>query len=235
MLLSVKDVHVDYGQLEILKGVSFDIEEGQIGVLLGANGAGKTTLLKTISGLLRSKIGSIWFQGKRIDTLSAPDIVRAGIAHAPEGRRLFVSMSVRDNLEMGAYSRKNMQEINQDIDNLFERLPALREKQNEASGKLSGGEQQMLCIARALMAKPKLLLMDEPSQGLAPLIVQELNNVITGIKKDGTTLIIVEHNLRLGLSLADEVYVLENGEICLRGKPTDLSTTEYCQKVYLGG
>lgn len=234
-LLSIRDLFVNYGELEILKGVSLEIEEGQIGVLLGANGSGKSTLLKVISGLHTAAAGSIWFQGKRIDTMYAPKIVGTGISHVPEGRKLFTTLTVKDNLRLGAFSRKDKAGIKKDLAALFERFPVLGRKQNDPSGSLSGGEQQLVAIGRALMAKPRMLLMDEPSQGLAPIVVGELADTIRGINAEGITIIIVEHNLRLGLSIAHQVFVLENGKIAYEGKASDLSNVEYAKKIYLGG
>ena len=235
MFFSVNDLYVNYGQLEVLKGVSLDIEEERISVLLGANGSGKSTLFKAISGVLKPVSGSVWFQDTRIDRMPPHTIVNLGIAQVPEGKRLFRDMTVRENLEMGAYSRRNRREIISDIEAMFERFPVLEQKQKEISGKLSGGEQQILVIARALMSKPKLLLMDEPAQGLSPLIVEEVANIITGINQSGITIILVEHNLRLGLALAHWVYVLESGEIAFKARATDLSEVEYAKKIYLGG
>lgn len=235
MYLSVRDIWVRYGSLEVLKGVSLDIPRDEIGVLLGANGSGKSTLLKTVSGLVRPISGNVWFQDHRIDTLSAPRILRAGIAHVVEGKGLFSDMTVMENMELGAYSRRGKREITQDIEAMFERFPVLGKRQTEISGKLSGGEQQMLAIARALMTKPKLLLMDEPAQGLSPLVVNNIADIITEINRDGVTIILVEHNLRLGLSLAHKVYVLENGKIAFEAQSTDLSGVEYAKKIYLGG
>jgi branched-chain amino acid transport system ATP-binding protein len=235
MLLRVRDLHVKYGPLEVLKGVSFEIEEGKISVLLGANGSGKSTLLKTISGLIPCASGSIFFGDWRIDKMPCHEIVRLGITQVPEGRRLFMDMTVQENLEMGAYSIKDKKRIAGDIADMYERFPILRQKRHELVGKLSGGQQQTLAIARALMSKPRLLLMDEPAQGLSPSVVSEIAGIVTGINRDGVTLIVVEHNLRLGLSFADWVYVLSNGEISFVTKSTDLSAVEYAKKLYLGG
>ena len=234
MFLSVKDLFVNYGKLEVLKGVSLDIPEGKICVLLGANGSGKSTLLRTISGLIRPISGSIWFQERRIDVMAPYNIVKLGISQIPEGRRVFAPMTVLDNLKMGAYSRRDKKEIAKDIEAMFDRFPVLGEKRSEVSSKLSGGQQQTLAVARALMAKPRLLLMDEPAQGLSPVVVNEVADVITSINQDGITIILVEHNLRLGLSLAHKVYVLENGKIAFEAKSTDLSGIEYAKKIYLG-
>ena len=234
MFLSIKDLYVNYGKLEVLKGVSLDIQPGEINVLLGANGSGKSTMLKTISGINKAVSGSIWFKGKRIDALPAPKILKAGIAHVPEGRKVFADMTVLENLELGAYSRTGKKEIAEDIEAIYSRFPVLGKKRYEKSGKLSGGEQQMLAIARALMTKPKLLLMDEPSQGLSPFVVGEIANMIIELNRSGITIILVEHNLRLGLSLAHKVFVLENGQIAFEARSTDLSGIEYAQKIYLG-
>jgi len=235
MFFSVRDLFVNYGKLEVLKGVSLDIPEGEISVLLGANGSGKSTLLKTISGLHRPISGSIWYQAERIDELMPHEIVKRGIAHMPEGRQLFSSLTVRQNLEIGAYSRRGKKEIAKDIEAMFDRFPVLGQRRREASDKLSVGEQQMLAIARALMNKPRLLLMDEPAQGLSPLVVNEVADIVTEINRSGVTIILVEHNLRLGLSLAHKVYVLESGKIAFEAKATDLSGVEYAKKIYLGG
>jgi branched-chain amino acid transport system ATP-binding protein len=235
MFLSVKDLFVNYGKLEVLKGVSMEIEEGRISLLLGANGSGKSTLLKTISGLHRPISGSIWFEERKIHEMASDDILRLGIAHVLEGRRIFPRMTVLENLELGAYSRSNQREIARDMEALYERFPILRHKRKQKSGALSGGEQQTLVIALAIMTKARLLLMDEPSQGLSPLIVNEVADTITRLNRDGMTIILVEHNLRLGLSIADKIYVLENGRIAFEANSTDLSGVEYAQKIYLGG
>jgi branched-chain amino acid transport system ATP-binding protein len=235
MFLSLRDLFVNYGKLEVLKGVSMEIEKGRISLLLGANGSGKSTLLKTISGLNRPISGSIWFEEGRIDEMASDDRLRLGIAHILEGRRIFPRMTVLENLELGAYSCSNTGEIARDIEAMYERFPILRERRKEKSGSLSGGEQQTLVIARALMTKAKLLLMDEPSQGLSPLLVNDVAKTITGLNREGLTIILVEHNLRLGLSIADKIYVLENGRIAFEANSTDLSGVEYAKKIYLGG
>lgn len=235
MLLSVKDLFVGYGKTEILKGVSLDVPQGEIGVLLGANGSGKSTLLNTISGLIRPISGSIWLRDQRIDNLSTPKILRAGIAHVPEGKGLFTDMTVLENMEMGAYSRKDKKQIEEDMEALCERFPVLRSKRNEISGRLSGGEQQILAIARALMSRAEVLLLDEPAQGLSPLIVNDMADIISEINQSGITIALIEHNLRLGLSLAHHIFVLENGKISFESKATDLSGVEYAKKIYLGG
>ena len=235
MFFSVKDLCVNYGKLEVLKGVNLDIPEGEISVLLGANGSGKSTLLKTISGLNQPVSGRIWFQNLRIDNLTASRILRTGISQVVEGKGLFQDMTVMDNMELGAYSRVGKKEIRKDIEALYERFPVLGKKQKMICGKMSGGEQQMLAIGRALLSRPVLLLMDEPAQGLAPLVVNEIADIIIDINRNGTTIVLVEHNLRLGLSLAHGVYVLENGKIAFQAKATDLSGVEYAKKIYLGG
>lgn len=235
MFLSIRDLYVNYGTLEVLKGVSLDIDEGVISVLLGANGSGKSTTFKAISGLIQPVSGSIWFQGQRIDKISTAKRIRGGLGHVSEGKRLFKDMTVRDNLEIGAYLCKSKKEMNRQIEAMYERFPILEQKAKLKSEKLSGGEQQILAIARALITRPKLLLMDEPAQGLSPVIVNELADVITEINRAGITILLIEHNLRLGLSLAQKVYVLENGKIAFEAKSTDLSGVEYAKKIYLGG
>ena len=235
MSLSIRDLYVNYEKLEVLKGVSLEVEEGKITLLLGANGSGKSTMLKTVSGLISPISGSIWFEDKRIDKLPTVERLRAGLAHMPEGKRLFTEMSVKENLLIGAYSRKNKKEIERDIETTYELFPVLRERENNRSDKLSGGEQQMLVFARALMIKPKLLLMDEPAQGLSPILVNQVADIVTEINRSGITILLVEHNLRLGLSIAHKVFVLENGKIAFEAKSTDLSQVEYAKKIYLGG
>jgi branched-chain amino acid transport system ATP-binding protein len=234
MLLSVRDLFVNYGVLEVLKGVSLDIEEGKISLLLGANGSGKSTLLKTISGLKHPESGSIWFKGRRIDGLSPVAILQTGIVHALEGKRLFAEMTVRENLLMGAYSRRNKKEIAEDIEAIYEYFPVLGRRRRDHSDRLSGGEQQMLVFARALMAKPTLLMLDEPAQGLSPILVSEVADIVTSIKQRGITILAVEHNLRLGLSIADKIFVLENGRIVFEADSNHLTDVEYAKKIYLG-
>ena len=235
IFLDVQDLFVNYGKLEVLKGLSIELPENEISVLLGANGSGKSTLLKAISGFHAPVAGSISFRGKNIDTLAPSEILRRGIAQVIEGKGLFAQMTVMENLEMGAYSRKDQQDVASDIEAIYGRFPVLGKKRKDISGTMSGGEQQMLAIARALMTKPQLLLMDEPSQGLSPIVVNEVAGIITDINRDGVTIILVEHNLRLGLSLAHNVYVLENGKIAFQAKSTDMSGMEYATKIYLGG
>ena len=235
MILSIKDLFVNYGKLEVLKGVSLDIKEGEITLLLGANGSGKSTMLKAISGLLRPASGSIWLRDMRIDKMPTVARLRAGLAHMPEGKRLFTEMTVKENLQIGAYSRKDNKQIDEDIEAMYKLFPILGERQKERSDKMSGGEQQMLAFARALMVKPKLLMMDEPAQGLSPILVSQVADTVTEICRTGITILMVEHNLRLGLSIADKVFVLENGKIAFEEKYTDLSQVEYAKKIYLGG
>lgn len=235
MLLSIKDFYVNYGDLEVLKGVSLEIPEGEISLLLGANGSGKSTLLKTISGLNQPVSGEIWFKGKRIDKKPPHRIVKMGITQMYEGRVVFAPMTVDDNLKLGAYTRHDSRQVAKDMESLFQRFPVLKKKLKEKSGNMSGGEQQILCTARALLTNPKLLLMDEPSQGLSPSAVNEVAEVVTAIRDSGITIIIVEHNLRLGLSLAENVCVLENGKIAFVTKSTDLAQVDYAKKIYLGG
>jgi branched-chain amino acid transport system ATP-binding protein len=229
------DIYINYGKTEVLKGASLEIDEGKISLLLGANGSGKSTLLKTISGLNTPLSGSIWFRGKRIDRIAPHAIVKLGIAHVPEGRQVFSPLTVEQNLELGAYTRTNRHEIEKNIAAMYERFPALGSKRKLISGKLSGGEQQMLAIARALMTNPKLLLMDEPAQGLSPVVVNEIAKIINSLKGDGITIIVVEHNIKLGVSLADKVFVLESGKIAFTAEASDLSDVECAKKIYLGG
>ena len=219
-LLELKDINVYYGAIHALKGISLNVEEGQVVSLIGANGAGKTTTLRTISGLLRSKTGSISFMGKELRHESAESIVRLGISHCPEGRRVFADMSVKENLEMGAFTRKDKKEISQTMDMIYDHFPRLKERMNQMAGTLSGGEQQMLAMGRALMSKPKLLLLDEPSMGLAPILV---------------TVLLVEQNARMALAISDYAYVLETGHISLEGEARSLAESEEVRKVYLGG
>ena len=235
MFLSIRDLFVNYGKLEVLKGVSMEIEKDKINLLLGANGSGKSTLLKTISGLNRPISGSIWFQEKRMERMASHDIIRLGVAHVLEARQIFPQMTVLENLEIGAYASHHKREIARDLQTVYDRFPVLKRKRNEKSGELSGGEQQMLVIGQALMKRAQLVLIDEPAQGLSPLLVNEVADTITGLKKDGATIILVEHNLRLGLSIADKIYVLENGKIAFEANSTDLSGVEYAKKIYLGG
>lgn len=235
MLFSVKEMWVHYEKVEAVKGVSLEADEGMLITLIGANGAGKTTILRTISGLKRLTSGEIWFRDKRIDGMAPHAIVKLGIAQVPEGKRLFRQMTVRDNLRAGAFLQKDRGEINRGIQEIFQHFPILKERQNQLAKTLSGGEQQMLAIGRALMAKPKVLLMDEPSLGLAPLVVVEIARIIKDIKAAGLTIILVEQNASLALKLADRGYVLETGRIVLEGESKELVKNEHVKKAYLGG
>jgi branched-chain amino acid transport system ATP-binding protein len=235
MILDIKDLCVNYDELEVLKGVSLDIPEGEISLLLGANGSGKSTLMKTISGLIHPVSGTIWFQGKRIDKMPAHDVYKLGIVQMSEGLSVFQFMSVMDNLKIGSDKRKDHRQIKRDREDIFKRFPVLKNKQNQDAGKMSGGEQQLLCVARAMLAKPKIVLMDEPSKGLSPVAVTKVADCVKEISQMGITIIIVEHNLRLGLSLAQNVFVLENGVISFKTKASDLTQVEYAKKIYLGG
>jgi len=236
MFLSVRDVCINYGKLEAVKSVSLEIPKGLIVSLLGANGAGKSTLFKTISGLKRPTSGSIWFEGERIDTLSPDVILRRGIAQVSEGKGIFPYMTVSENLALGAHSRKDSKlEIAKTHEELIERFPVLGEKAKVKAENLSGGQQQLLVIARALMTKPKLLLLDEPAQGLAPLVVREIAKIIGQIKESGITIGMVEHNIRFVRSLADKVFILENGRLAFETAPSELSEDELIKNIYLGG
>jgi len=235
MLLEVKNLRVHYGKAEALKGISLGVDEGKIVTLIGANGAGKTTTLRTISGVKVPTSGEIWYQGKRIDGVPLHEIVRLGIAHIPEGRRVFATMTVLDNLQLGAYLRKDKREIARDLEKIFEHFPVLKERLGQPAGSLSGGEQQMLATARALMTSPKLLLMDEPSLGLSPILVEEVGNIVTDINRGGVSVILVEQNARMALRLADKAYVLEVGSIALEGNAKELANDEHVKKAYLGG
>jgi len=234
-VLEIKDIDVYYGAIHALKGLSLNVQEGSIVTLIGANGAGKTTTLKTISGLLRPRSGSVIFKGVPINKVAPEKIVGLGISQVPEGRRVFAAMSVLENLEMGAYLRKDKKSIGEDMENVFNRFPRLKERRKQLAGTLSGGEQQMLAIGRALMARPQLLLMDEPSMGLAPLLVKEIFEIIKVINEQGTTVLLVEQNARMALSIADQAYVIETGEIVLYGSATELLESEAVKKAYLGG
>ncbi|VFU13161.1 leucine/isoleucine/valine transporter subunit; ATP-binding component of ABC superfamily [anaerobic digester metagenome] len=234
-MLAVKDIDVYYGAIHALKKISINVEQGSIVTLIGANGAGKSTTLKTISGLSRPKSGSITFKGEDITRVIPERIVDRGISQVPEGRRIFAAMSVMENLEMGAYLRKNKADINEDIEMVFTRFPRLKERRKQTAGTLSSGEQQMLAIGRALMARPELLLMDEPSMGLAPLLVKEIFKIIKDINSQGTTILLVEQNAKIALSIADYAYVIETGEIVLQGSARELMHSEEVKKAYLGG
>ncbi|MGD0919594.1 MAG: ABC transporter ATP-binding protein [Thermodesulfobacteriota bacterium] len=234
-MLEIKTLRVHYGKAEALKGISLSMDEGAIVALIGANGAGKTTTLRTISGLKMPTSGEIWLKGKKINGLPVHDIVKLGIAHIPEGRIVFAPMTVFDNLRMGAYLRKDKHEIIKDLEAMYEHFPILKKRQWQLAGRLSGGEQQMLAIARALMARPKLLLMDEPSMGLSPLLVEEVANIISSINKSNISVMLVEQNARMALELANKAYILEVGNITLEGDAKELANHEQVKKAYLGG
>jgi branched-chain amino acid transport system ATP-binding protein len=233
-MLEVKDLKVYYGVIQAIKGVSFHVEEGEVIALIGANGAGKTTILHTISGLITPKEGSVSFEGKDIVKIPGHKIVSMGIAHVPEGRRVFAQLTVLQNLKMGAYTRKDKNEISQTLQTVFERFPRLEERQNQLAGTLSGGEQQMLAMGRALMSHPKLILMDEPSMGLSPIFVNEIFDIIQEVSKSGTTVLLVEQNAKKALSIADRGYVLETGKIVLEGRADELLSNDSVRKAYLG-
>lgn len=233
MLLDIKKIHCHYGALEALKGVSMQIDEGSIVALLGANGSGKSTLLKAVSGLMKPTQGEIWFDGQRIDSMPAHKIVRCGICHVPEGRGLFPSMTVLENLFMGAYCREDQEGIAEDMEKLCKRYPILGKTKNRQASTLSGGEQAQLAIARGLMSKPKMLLLDEPLQGLAPLVIGDIEEMILELNREGMTVIMVEHNIHMALGMSHKVYILGIGEVIMEGDPKALSETEYVQKVYL--
>jgi len=234
-VLEIKEIDVYYGAIHALKKLSLQVDQGSIVTLIGANGAGKTTTLKTISGILRPRNGSVTFKGAQIHKTAPEKIVGMGVSQVPEGRRVFASMSVLENLEMGAYLRSDKKAINEDMENVFGRFPRLKERRKQMAGTLSGGEQQMLAIGRALMARPELLLMDEPSMGLAPLLVKEIFSIIKDINDRGTTILLVEQNAHMALSIADRAYVIETGEIVLQGAAAELLESEEVKKAYLGG
>ena len=234
MLLDVKDINAYYGAIHALQGITFHINEGEIVTLIGANGAGKSTTLNTISGLLRSRGGSIHFRDEPIHLMPAEEIVRRGIAQAPEGRKIFSPLTVLENLEMGAFTRKNKIEIQKSLERVFRSFPRLKERQKQLGGTLSGGEQQMLAIGRALMTAPSLLLLDEPSMGLSPILTEEIFNIIQEINTQGTSILLVEQNAQMALSVAHRGYVLETGRIVLEGKSTELMNDPQVIKSYLG-
>lgn len=233
-MLKVENLHVYYGAIHALKGVALEVGQGEIVTLIGANGAGKSTTLKTISGLKKPGNGEIIFNGQEIGGKKAQEIVKTGIVQVPEGRRIFANMSVFENLELGAFLRNDKQGIQEDLNKVFDRFPRLAERKNQSAGTLSGGEQQMLAMGRALMARPKLLLLDEPSMGLSPILVQEIFSLIKDINETGTTVLLVEQNAHMALSIADKAYVLETGKIVLSGKAKELAESEEIKKAYLG-
>lgn len=234
-MLTINDINVFYGAIHAIKGVSLEVNEGEIVTLIGANGAGKSTILRTISGLLKPKTGSIQFEGQEIAGMPAHEIVKTGISQVPEGRRIFAEMSVLENLELGAFTRKDKDGIKADMELVFERFPRLKERIGQLAGTLSGGEQQMLAMGRALMSQPRLLLLDEPSMGLAPLLIKEIFTIIQDINKTGTTVLLVEQNANMALSIAHRAYVLETGRITLSGDAKELAASDEVRKAYLGG
>ena len=234
MLLEIKNLNVYYGVIQALKDVSFHVEKGEVVALIGANGAGKTTTLHTISGLLKPKSGEIIYKGKNIVTISGNKIVSMGMAHVPEGRRVFADLSVAQNLRMGAYTRRNKKEIEDTLAMVYDRFPRLKERQTQKAGTLSGGEQQMLAMGRALMSHPDIILMDEPSMGLSPSFVNEIFDIIKSVHKDGTTVLLVEQNAKKALTIADRAYVLETGSIAMEGKASDMLNNDSIRKAYLG-
>jgi branched-chain amino acid transport system ATP-binding protein len=234
MLLEITDLRVRYGGAEVLKGISLNVKEGEIVTIIGSNGAGKTTTLRTISGLKRPITGEILFQGKRIHGTSAQDIVKMGIGHVPQERNLFPYMGVLENIRLGAYLQNDKNQIKQSLERIFQTFPVLKTRKRQQAGTLSGGEQQMLAIARALMGNPTLLLLDEPSSGLAPIVVREIGKIAVEINQRGTSILLVEQNARLALRLAHRGYVLETGSVVLQGKCKDLLTDERVKRAYLG-
>lgn len=233
-ILKVENINVYYGAIHAIKGVSLHVDEGEVVTLIGANGAGKSTTLQTISGLLRSRTGSVEFCGENISKLPPHKIVERGLAQVPEGRRIFLQMSVQENLEMGAYTRSGAG-VDEDIERVYEQFPRLKERRRQIAGTLSGGEQQMLAIGRALMSRPKLLMLDEPSMGLAPILVEQIFDIIQSLHESGTTILLVEQNAQMALSVADRAYVMETGVISLSGTGRELAESDQVKKAYLGG
>ena len=233
-MLEIKDLEVYYGVIQAIKGVSFEVNEGEVIALIGANGAGKTTILHTITGLLEARKATVTFDGKDITKVPAHKIVPMGMAHVPEGRRVFANLSVLQNLKMGAYTRKDKNEIEQTLQTVYKRFPRLEERQNQLAGTLSGGEQQMLAMGRALMSHPRILLMDEPSMGLSPIFVNEIFDIIKKVSAGGTTVLLVEQNAKKALSISNRAYVLETGNIVLEGKAEELLNNDSIKKAYLG-
>lgn len=234
-MLEVKNLHVSYGMIDAVKGIDFQVNDGEIVSLIGANGAGKTTTMHTLSGLLKAKEGTILLDGKDLTKVKANKVVGMGLVQVPEGRRVFTQMSVEENLQLGAYLRHDKSEIAKDFRHVYELFPRLEERKKQLAGTLSGGEQQMLAMARALMSKPKVLLMDEPSMGLSPLLVKEIFAIIKDINKAGTTIFVVEQNAKMALEIADHAYVMETGKIVLSGTGKELAASSEVQKAYLGG
>ena len=233
-MLEVKDLQVFYGVIQAIKGISFEVNQGEVIALIGANGAGKTTTLQTITGMLNAKAGHVIFEGKDITKVPGHKIVGMGMAHVPEGRRVFANLTVYENLKMGAYSRKDKNEIAKNLEMVYKSFPRLEERKNQSAGTLSGGEQQMLAMGRALMSNPRIILMDEPSMGLSPIFVEEIFHIIEEISSKGTTVLLVEQNAKKALSIADRAYVLETGTIALSGDAKELMSNEQIRKAYLG-
>ena len=233
-MLDIKDLKVSYGMIQAIKGISFEVNKGEVIALIGANGAGKTTILHTITGLLNADSGSVTYEGKDITRMPGHKFVSMGIAHVPEGRRVFANMTVLQNLKLGAYTRKDKAEIAETLEMVYTRFPRLKERKNQLAGTLSGGEQQMLAMGRALMSHPQIILMDEPSMGLSPIFVNEIFDIIEEVSKSGTTVLLVEQNAKKALSIADRAYVLETGNIVLDGKASELMDNDSIKKAYLG-
>ena len=233
-MLEVKNLEVYYGMIQAIKGISFEVNEGEVISLIGANGAGKTTTLHAVTGLIAPRAGQIIFEGKDITKVPGHKLVSMGIAHVPEGRRVFLQLSVYENLKLGAYTRKDKNEIEETLEHIYMRFPRLKERKNQLAGTLSGGEQQMLAMGRALMSRPRIILMDEPSMGLSPIYVNEIFNIIKEVSQSGTTVLLVEQNAKKALSIADRAYVLETGCISLSGKAADLLNDASVKKAYLG-
>ena len=234
-MLKIDNLHVYYGAIHAIKGISLEVNQGEIVTLIGANGAGKSTTLRTISGLLKPREGTISFEGESIGGVPAHEIVKRGISQVPEGRRIFADMTVMENLDLGAFTRSDKDGIKEDLKVVFGRFPRLEERKEQLAGTLSGGEQQMLAMGRALMSRPRLLLLDEPSMGLAPLLIREIFSIIVDINKAGTTVLLVEQNANMALSIAHRAYVLETGRITLSGDAKELAASEEVRKAYLGG
>ncbi|MBP3305787.1 MAG: ABC transporter ATP-binding protein [Oscillospiraceae bacterium] len=232
-MLKIDDIHVYYGAIHAIKGVSFEVNEGEIVALIGANGAGKSTILKTVSGLMHPRSGAITFMDQNITHMDAYKLVRHGLAHVPEGRRIFLQMTVQENLDMGAFTQKSASK--EDLDAVFDLFPRLKERRHQVAGTLSGGEQQMLAMSRALMSHPKLMMLDEPSMGLAPILVDQIFSIIKNLHAAGTTILLVEQNASKALEIADRAYVLETGKVTLSGTGAELSQSDQVRKAYLGG
>lgn len=234
-MLKIENLNIKYGAIHAIKGIDLEVNEGEIVTLIGANGAGKSSILKAISGLIKPSEGTISFMGNSLNKISAQNIMKLGISQVPEGRHIFPGMTVLENLELGAYQRKDKDGIRKDLQAVYERFPILEKRSKQDAATLSGGEQQMLAMGRALMAKPKLLLLDEPSMGLAPILVREIFSIVEDINKQGTTVLLVEQNARMALSVADRAYVLETGKVVMSGTGKELAESEDVQKAYLGG